>query len=300
MDASPVWLAALLGLVVGSFLNVLVHRLPRMMEREWARDMSEWMAQQEGDAPEPGIATLFPPAVQVSAGSDAPDKPYDLARPRSHCPACGHTLRWHENIPVLSFVLLRGRCSACGAAIGWRYPLVELATAGIFAASAWRWGSGAEAWLWCGFGATLLALALIDLDTQLLPDALTQPLLWAGLIAAALGWNSQVSLQAALWGSVAGYLSLWAVYHGFKRVTGKEGMGQGDFKLLAALGAWLGPAALIPIVLAASLAGAGVGLFMRARGRLAAGQPLPFGPYLVAGAGLVLWFGPQTGWSSWP
>ncbi len=279
-------LGALLGLVVGSFLNVLIHRLPRMMERRWAQDVADWHSQQQGGHD----------VTQVPAGAPAAEPPYDLARPRSHCPACGHTLRWYENIPLLSFVALRGRCAACGQRIAWRYPLVELATAALWAWCLQRWGFSPAAWLWGGFSAVLRALAVIDQDTQYLPDDLTQPLLWAGLLAAALGWNSGVSLSAAVGGAAGGYLSLWLVYHLFKWVTGKDGMGQGDFKLLAALGAWYGMQALLPLVLVASLSGAVVGLGLRAAGRLQAGQPMPFGPYLaLAGFAALLW-GP---WA-WP
>ena len=270
----------LLGLLVGSFLNVLIHRLPRMMERQWLSDMMDWQARQDG-------AAMAPVHAQ-----DA----YDLARPGSHCPACGHGLRWHENIPVLSFLWLRGRCSACGQPIAWRYPLVELATAGLFAWCLGRWGLTPTGWLWCGFSATLLALALIDQATQLLPDELTLPLLWAGLLAAALGWNPWVSLESAVWGAAAGYLSLWTVYQVFKRLTGKEGMGFGDFKLLAALGAWLGWQALLPLVLLASLSGAVVGLGLRATGRLQVGQAIPFGPYLALAGFMALLLGPEAWW----
>lgn len=287
--APDLWQAlvgAVLGLVVGSFLNVVVHRLPRMMERQWERDVADWQAQAHSPLP----AVTGPSPVQ-----DAEPK-YDLARPRSHCPACGHTLRWYENIPVLSFLVLRGRCSACGQPIGWRYPLVELATAALWALCLQRWGFSPAGWIWCGFSALLLALALIDQDTQYLPDDLTQPLLWGGVLAAALAWNPWVRLDSAVWGAVAGYLSLWLVYHAFKAVTGKEGMGQGDFKLLAALGAWFGLPALLPLVLLASVGGAAVGLALRATGRLQAGQPMPFGPYLALAGFVALFFGPPAGW----
>jgi leader peptidase (prepilin peptidase)/N-methyltransferase len=223
--------------------------------------------------------------------------PYNLARPRSHCPACGHALAWHDNIPLISFVLLRGCCRACGSPIGWRYPAVELVTAVLFAACAWRWGLGASALVWAAFAATLLALACIDADTQLLPDALTLPLLWGGLISAAAGW-SQTALADALWGAVAGYTLLWLVQQGFGLVTGKQGIGQGDFKLLAALGAWLGWQALLPLLLLASFSGAVVGLGLRWSGRLGAGQPLAFGPYLAMAGAALMWLAPLHG--LWP
>lgn len=269
--------AALLGLVLGSFLNVVIHRLPRMMERQWAQDVSDWLAQQEA---KPGELA-------------EPTEPYSLLRPGSHCPSCTKPLSWADKIPVVSYLGLRGRCRHCSAPIGRRYPLVELVTAVLFAACAWRWGASPAALAWAAFAAVLLALACIDADTQLLPDDLTLPLAWAGLIVAALGWTA-VSLSQALWGAVAGYLLLWLVHHGFKWVTGRQGMGQGDFKLLAALGAWLGWPALLPVVLLASGAGAAVGIGLRLSGRLQAGEPLPFGPYLAL-AGLLLMFAPHHG-----
>jgi leader peptidase (prepilin peptidase)/N-methyltransferase len=183
-------------------------------------------------------------------------------------------------------VLFRsGRCSSCKAAIGLRYPLVEVSCALLFAAIGWRYGGEPVALLWCGFAAVLLGASLIDWDTTLLPDSLTLPLLWAGLVVAALGWN--LPLDQALWGAVAGFLSLWSVYWLFKLTTGKEGMGGGDFKLLAALGAWLGPTMLLPVILGASVIGAVVGLVMKASGALREGRYVPFGPFL-AGAGWVV------------
>lgn len=264
--ADPVLLitATVLGLLVGSFLNVVIHRLPRMLQQRWAAECAALR----------GEATTPPPR-------------YDLLVPRSHCPHCQALIPWWRNVPVLSYVLQRGRCAACAAPIGWRYPAVELATAALFAACAWRYGASAAALAWAGFAAALLALAVIDWDTTLLPDDLTLPLLWAGLIAAATGLSG-VTLPDALWGAVAGYLSLWSVYWAFKLLTGKEGMGYGDFKLLAALGAWLGWQALIPLVLVASALGAVVGLIMKAMGSLREGRYVPFGPFLAFG-GLLLW-----------
>lgn len=263
-------IAALLGLLVGSFLNVVIHRLPRMLERRWATECAALRGEEVAGAPR-----------------------YDLLAPRSHCPHCGTPIPWWRNVPLLSFALQRGRCAACGVPIGWRYPLVEAATGALFAWCAWRYGWQPAALAWAGFAATLLALAAIDWDTTLLPDDLTLPLLWAGLTAAALGWTGQ-ALPDALWGAVAGYLSLWSVYWAFKLLTGKEGMGYGDFKLLAALGAWLGWQALIPLVLAASLLGAVVGLAMKALGTLREGRYVPFGPFLAFG-GLLVWMaGPHA------
>lgn len=256
------WALGVLGLCVGSFLNVVIHRLPRMMERAWKQESAELL------------------------GVPLPDEPaLSLAKPASRCPHCGHRIRWHENVPLVSWLLLRGRCSACRAPIGVRYPLVELATAALFAGLAARLGAQPALLAWCGFVAALLALSAIDWDTTLLPDSLTLPLLWAGLIAAAFGWT--IPLTTALWGAIGGYLSLWSVYWLFKLTTGKEGMGAGDFKLLAALGAWLGWPMLLPIVLGASLIGAAVGIGMKLSGALREGRYVPFGPFL-AGAGLVV------------
>ena len=272
---SPVALA-LIGLCVGSFLNVVIHRIPLMLERGWKIDSAEML----------GVAIEPPPEVTLST-------------PRSRCPACSHPIAWHENVPVLSYLRLAGRCSACKTRISPRYPLIELATAALFAAVGWKFGPVPQAWLWCGFVAVLIALAGIDWDTTLLPDSLTLPLLWAGLVAAALGWT--VPLPQAVWGAVVGYLSLWSVYWVFKLATGKEGMGFGDFKLLAALGAWLGLQMLLPVILGASILGALVGIVMKLRASLREGRYVPFGPFL-AGAGVaVLLAGPTRvlGWLGW-
>lgn len=266
----PWILAALLGLVVGSFLNVVIHRLPLMMEREW---------QATQDLPE------------------TPDTQFNLALPGSHCPHCGHPLHGFDNIPVLSFLLLRGRCRHCQAAIGWQYPLVEMATSAIFIWSLNRFGMTGDALAWAGFAAALLALAVIDASTTLLPDAITQPLTWAGLLAAALGLSG-VPLTDALWGAVAGYLFLWATYWLFRLLTGKEGMGQGDFKLLAALGAWFGWQALIALVMIASLSGMVVGLWLKWRQRLPEGGYIPFGPFLALAGAIQLVWG-TAAWLSW-
>jgi leader peptidase (prepilin peptidase)/N-methyltransferase len=253
-DAGFVGIFALLGLLIGSFLNVVIHRLPRMMERQWQAELAEM-------APTAAIAPLAP--LTPSGPGPESAQPLTLLTPRSHCPNCGHVLRWYENIPVLSYLALRGRCAACPSAISLRYPLVELLTALLFAWCAARAGSTQLplAWAWCIFCALLLALALIDLDHHLLPDSLTQPLLWTGLGGAALGWTG-TALSTAFWGAAAGYLSLWLLATLFRWITGRVGMGQGDFKLFAALGAWLGWAALPPLLLLASTLGALVGLVM--------------------------------------
>ncbi|MES2936413.1 MAG: A24 family peptidase [Pseudomonadota bacterium] len=262
-------LAGVLGLLVGSFLNVVVYRLPKMLERQWAAECAD-------------LAGAPAPAEQ---------EPFDLARPRSRCPSCGHAIRWYENIPVLSWLALRGKCSACKARIGMRYPLVELATGGVFAYCAWRWGISWAGAAWAGFGAAILALALIDWDTTLLPDDITLPLVWAGMIAAALGLSGP-TLAQALWGAVAGYLSLWLVFQAFKFFTGKEGMGYGDFKLFAALGAWFGWQALVPIILMASVIGTVVGIALKLSSRLREGRYVPFGPFLALGGLAAMVFGP--------
>lgn len=263
-------LAGVLGLLIGSFLNVVIYRLPKLMERQWAAECAELSGQEPAKA-----------------------EPFNLVVPRSRCQQCGHQLRWFENIPVLSYLFLRGKCSACGTPISLRYPLVEVATAALFAYCGWRWGATPTGLAWCGFSAAIVTLALIDWDTTLLPDSITQPLLWAGLILAALKWNS-VTLPDALWGAIGGYLSLWLVYWSFKLVTGKEGMGFGDFKLFAALGVWFGWAALVPIILMASVIGAIIGIALKFSSGLREGGYVPFGPFLAAAGLTAMVFGPQS------
>ena len=297
------WSLALLGLAIGSFLNVVVHRMPLMLEREWWGDVAAQLADAVSFRRVFSIEAA-PALGLTAAGIDEALTglpPLGLSRPRSRCPSCGHAIRWYENIPVLSWLALKGRCSACGTGIALRYPLVELGTALLFAAMAWRVGPHPTALMWCAVVAVLLALALIDWDTTVLPDALNLPLLWAGLIATALGWLPDLTLAQALWGAVAGYLSLWSVYWLFKLVTGKEGMGFGDFKLLAALGAWLGWQAILPIVLMASVIGAAVGLLMKATGSLREGRFVPFGPFLAGGGLVVMLAGLPTAlaWIGW-
>ncbi|MCB1974269.1 MAG: prepilin peptidase [Nitrospirota bacterium] len=269
-------LAGILGLLVGSFLNVVIYRIPKMMERQWAAECAEYAATA-------GIAA--PAAVQTEV--------FNLSQPRSRCQACGHQLRWYENIPVLSYVFLRGRCSSCGVGISARYPLVELFTAGLFFFCVQHWGATPAGLAWCFFSAMLVALAFIDWDTTLLPDDLTLPLLWAGLLASALQWI-EVPLFSAVMGAVAGYLSLWLVYWGFKLATGKEGMGYGDFKLFAALGAWFGWQALVPLILMASVVGAIVGIALKLASSLREGGYVPFGPFLAGAGFLGMVFGPQA------
>ena len=271
-------LAGVLGLLVGSFLNVVIYRLPKMMERQWAAECAEYA----GTAGEQ-VAPVHPP----------PADQFNLAQPRSRCQACGHQLRWYENIPVLSYLFLRGRCSSCGVSISIRYPLVELTTAALFFFCVQKWGATVTGLAWCGFAALLVSLAFIDWDTTLLPDDLTLPLLWAGLLASALQWID-VPLYSSVIGAAAGYLSLWLVYWGFKLVTGKEGMGYGDFKLFAALGAWFGWQALVPLILMASVVGAIVGIAMKFSHQLREGGYVPFGPFLVGAGLLAMVLGPNT------
>jgi leader peptidase (prepilin peptidase) / N-methyltransferase len=270
------WCLSLLGLCVGSFLNVVVHRLPQAMERNWKLESAEMLG------------------VSVDAG-----EAITLSRPRSRCPGCGHQIAWFENIPVLSYVWLKGKCAACKVHISLRYPFIELLTAGLFAAVGWRFGAQPVALLWCAMVAVLVALAGIDWDTTLLPDQLNQPLLWAGLLASSLGWT--LPLSTALWGAVVGYLSLWSVFWLFKLTTGKEGMGYGDFKLLAALGAWLGWQMVLPIVLGASVIGALVGIAMKMSNRLREGLYVPFGPFLAGGGLVVILAGSKQvmDWMGW-
>jgi leader peptidase (prepilin peptidase)/N-methyltransferase len=270
------WTFALAGLCIGSFLNVVIHRLPLMLERSWKLDSGDLL----------GVKVDVPAEVTLSA-------------PRSRCPSCGHQIAWHENIPVLSYLRLGGKCSACHARISPRYPAFEIITALLFAGLDWRLGAHSSTLAWCAFASVLVALAGIDWDTTLLPDSLTLPLLWGGLIASAVGLT--VPLSAAVWGAVAGYLSLWSVYWLFKLATGKEGMGHGDFKLLAALGAWLGVSMVLPVVLGASVIGAIVGIGMKLASNLREGRYVPFGPFL-AGSGLaVLFIGSPTilDWLGW-
>ena len=259
--------AAGFGLLIGSFLNVVILRLPRRLEWQWKRDSREMLGEPElYDPPPPGIVVE-----------------------RSHCPHCKHQLAWFENIPVFSWLALRGRCRNCHAPISLQYPAVELLTALLMVASVWRFGFG-----WQGFGAILvscflIALSGIDLRTQLLPDQLTLPLLWLGLIASIDGLY--MPAKHAVVGAIVGYLSLWSVWWLFKQLTGKEGMGHGDFKLLAALGAWVGLQGILPTILLSSLVGAIVGsIWLAAKGRDRA-TPIPFGPYLAAAGWLVFFWG---------
>ena len=263
-------MAGVLGLLVGSFLNVVIHRLPKMMERQWAAECADLAGKEPDPAP-----------------------PYNLVKPRSGCPHCGHMIPWYENIPVFSWLALRGKCSACAKPISARYPVVEIVTGLLFTWCGWRFGIGAQAAAWALFSAAVLALALIDWDTTLLPDDITLPLVWAGLIASAMQWTA-VPLVQSLAGAVAGYMSLWIVYQAFRLLTGKEGMGFGDFKLFAAMGAWFGWQALVPVILVASVVGAVIGIGMKMTSGLREGGYVPFGPFLAGAGLLVMLFGPAA------
>ena len=260
------WVVFLVGLCVGSFLNVVIHRLPKMMERDWQAQCAD-----------------------LAGTPAAKAEPYSLVRPRSACPACGHRITALENIPVISYLFLRGKCSACGTRIGLRYPVVELISGCAAAWCAVRFGFTPAALGAAVFTLSLIALAAIDYDTQLLPDDITLPLLWAGLlfnIGAAF-----VPLKAAVIGAAAGYLVLWSIYWLFKFATGKEGMGYGDFKLLAAIGAWLGWEKLPLVILLSSVVGAVVGILLMTLARHGRDKPIPFGPYLAAAGVIALFWG---------
>ena len=258
----------ILGLLVGSFLNVVIHRIPKMMEREWHCQCAELRGEEEPEL-----------------------EPISLARPRSRCPSCGHAITALENIPIISWLLLRGKCSACHAPISVRYPIVEAVTGLLTAFAAAHFGFG-----WGAVGAiiliwSLIALTFIDFDTKYLPDSITLPLLWCGLLFNLSG--TYIDLQSAVLGTMAGYLSLWSVYWGFKLATGKEGMGYGDFKLLAALGAWQGWQMLPLIVLLSSLVGAAIGILLIILAKRGRDVPIPFGPYLATAGLLALFWGQE-------
>ena len=290
---SPVVLG-IIGLLVGSFLNVVIHRKPIIMMREWLLDTGGMLG--EGDVWK-GVFGKAQPAELAQAGKtidahlEALD-PLGLATPRSRCGSCGHQIRWYENVPVLSWIALRAKCSACKAPISVRYPLVEIATGALFAFAGWKFGPTPTALCWCAALALLVSMALIDLDTKYLPDDLTYPLLWGGLLVAALGWT--IPLSAAVWGAVAGYGPLWLIAAGFALLMKRQGMGGGDLKLLAALGAWLGWQAILPIILIASVAGLCVNVPRMVLGKHQRHQQYPFGPFLAAGGIIVMSLGTDT------
>lgn len=295
------WVLALLGLCIGSFLNVVIHRLPLMMDRGWWSDVAQQLVDKQAHERlfgQPPLASAEEAGKSLQEALEALP-PLGLSKPRSRCPSCSHLIAWHENVPILSYLRLRGRCAFCKAPISLRYPFVELLTAALFAAVGWHFGPQPTTLAWCFVVAMLIALSGIDWDTTLLPDSLTFPLLWTGLLASLWGWT--LPLPQAVIGVMVGYLSLWSVYWLFKLATGKEGMGHGDFKLLAALGAWLGWQMILPIVLGASVIGAVVGIGMKMSSGLREGRYVPFGPFLAGGGIVVMLAGHERvlGWLGW-
>jgi leader peptidase (prepilin peptidase) / N-methyltransferase len=273
---------ALVGLLVGSFLNVVIHRLPRMLEAQWASELE-------------ACVSTTPPIIATDGATSALIKKQSklsLSTPKSRCPKCDHSLRWFENIPLLSYAALRGKCSACGISIGKRYPLIELLTAVFFGYCCNRWGPSQETIVWSAFSALLLCLATIDWDTTILPDDLNYILIWLGLISSTVEITG-ISATQSIQGAVFGYLSLWSIYWIFKLITGKEGMGHGDFKLLAGLGAWFGATSLIPLMIYASISGLAVGLLLKSTDTLRDGKYIPFGPFLATAGYLIILFNPQ-------
>ena len=286
LASSPAWfigVCLVLGLVVGSFLNVVIHRLPIMMERQWREQCAE--------LDEPDLAATLPAAPPLK-------ERFNLVVPRSACPTCKAPITALQNIPIVSYVFLRGRCANCGAHISVRYPIVEALTGILCAAVAWKLGFGWPAAAGLVLTWFLVALAFIDIDHQLLPDSLTLPLLWLGLFLSLFApfpgaAPVPVDMRSSIIGAIAGYLSLWTVYHLFRLLTAKEGMGYGDFKLLAALGAWLGWRMLLPTVLIAAAVGAIVGIALLAARGQNRSTPIAFGPFLAAAGWLMLMFGQE-------
>ena len=296
------WALAVLGLVIGSFLNVVIHRLPQLLEREWLGDAAGYLQDKAATARVLGSTARRTDELAQQGAALAADvaalPALSLSRPRSRCPQCGHQLAWHENIPLLGWLRLGGRCSACGTRISVRYPIVEALTGALFASAAVLAGPTAATAVYCLALALLVAAALIDLDTTLLPDDLTLPLIGLGLVAAWQRWVP-VSLPDAALGAFFGYFALWFVAFAYKLVRGVQGMAEGDFKLLAGLGALLGWQALPSIILLSSAVGAVVGIFMivaRGHGR---NVPIPLGPYLAGGGVCALFFGGQIN-QLWP
>lgn len=283
------------GLAVGSFINVVVHRLPKILERDWLQESADMLTDPDELVRATGLSAAE--ASKVSQTSESLVKhleglaPLGLSKPRSRCPKCGHQIKWYENIPVLSWLALRARCSDCSEPISARYPAVEMLTAVLFAWVGVMFGPTWNSLVWCGFVGLLLTLALIDWDTTLLPDVINQPLLWAGLLASLAGYT--LPLSASVIGAMVGYMSLWSVYWLFKLTTGREGMGYGDFKLLAALGAWLGFKMILPILIASSVAGIVGAIIMKMGPGLREGRYVPFGPFLAAGGLGVLFLGSE-------
>ena len=285
LAASPalfIGVCLVLGLVVGSFLNVVIHRLPIMMERQWREQCAE--------LEHPDLVATVPGAARAAR------ERFNLVVPRSACPACKAPVTALQNVPILSYAFLRGRCANCGARISLRYPIVEALTGILCAAVAWKLGFGWPAAAGLVLTWFLVALAFIDIDHQLLPDSLTLPLAWLGLFLSLYapapgGAPVPVDMRSSIIGAIAGYVSLWSVYHLFRLLTGKEGMGYGDFKLLAALGAWLGWQMLLPTVLIAAAVGAVAGIALLASRGQNRATPIAFGPFLAAAGWLMLMFG---------
>ena len=294
---------AVLGLCVGSFLNVVIHRLPQMLLRDWWRETAEFQLG-DGLAWTPAFGRQARPAAVFDAAAraigDALTRlgPLSLVKPRSRCPACGHVLHWHENIPLLGWLWLRGRCSACRTRISPRYPIVEAITGGLFAACGVAFGPQASTLLWCAVVALLVAMALIDFDTTLLPDGLTLPLVGLGLLGSLVGWT-RIPLADAVAGTLLGYGSLWLLSTVYQLLRGVPGMAEGDFKMLAGLGALLGWKALPSVVLLASGVGAAVGVALIAFKGHKREVPIPFGPHLAGGGLAALFFGESLA-QLWP
>ena len=290
------WALGVLGLVIGSFLNVVIHRLPQLLEREWLGDAAGYL--QDGSAISRVLGSSPQRTAELARQGEALAAEVQalpamsLSKPRSRCPQCGHQLAWHENIPLLGWLRLGGKCSACGTRISVRYPIVEALTGVLFASAAVLAGPTAAAAVYCLALALLVAAAFIDLDTTLLPNELTLPLIGLGIVSAKLQWTP-IDVEAAALGAFFGYFSLWLVTYTFKLVRGVKGMAEGDFMLLAGMGALLGWKALPSIILLSSAVGSAVGLYMilaRGHGR---NVPIPFGPYLAGGGICALFFGEQ-------
>jgi leader peptidase (prepilin peptidase)/N-methyltransferase len=287
-----------LGLLVGSFLNVVIYRKPVIMMREWLLDTGGIL----GDGETWKQVFGRPQPAELTEAGHTIDKhleglaPLSLSRPRSRCGACGHQIRWYENIPLLSWLVLRARCSACKTPISVRYPLIEAVTGLLFAFASWKFGPHPLAFAWCIALALLVAMTMIDIDTQLLPDDLTYPLLWLGLGVSLAGWT--IPLQDAVIGAIAGYLPLWLIAESYAWLRKRPGMGGGDLKLLAALGAWFGWQAILPIILISSIVGLCVNLPRRFLSGHDADHQYPFGPFLVGG-GLVVFFVGNDSLLSW-
>ncbi len=294
-------LAGVFGLLLGSFINVVVYRLPQMMYRDWLTESVDNLRPVEG-LPSLwslvfGKAASTPKDLETAAIAAAAQvealPAFTLSRPRSRCPHCGAAIRWYQNVPVISWLALRGKCASCHGPISVRYPIVEAVTGALFAFCAWRFGITMAAGFWMVFCGILLCQFLIDLDTQLLPDTLTYILLWLGLAGSALKVTG-VPLSSAVWGAFWGYMSLWLVFQAYKLVTKREGMGHGDFKLLAALGAWLGSSFLLPVILLSSIVGAVLGIALIMIGKIANRHiPISFGPFLAAAGIVALLLGPE-------